>query len=260
MERVGASRLAIFDIDGTLTATNSVDDECYLNAVAEMLDLEPGVVDWSGCPHVTDGGIARWLWTHHRARAPEPRELTELQRRFLALLNGALISTPDRFVAIKGAGHIFQHLRSAGWWVAIATGGWGASAAIKLRAAGLLADDVPMACADHAEAREDIVRLSWQKAEAAAGVSFQRVVSVGDAPWDVRAAHSLGIPFVGIATGDAAERLRRAGATTILRHFADRAAVLGALDSALVPTVTQPRLSEHVERTHARSAGRFHPG
>ena len=29
-------RLAIFDIDGTLTATNAVDDACYFRAAAEV--------------------------------------------------------------------------------------------------------------------------------------------------------------------------------------------------------------------------------
>jgi phosphoglycolate phosphatase-like HAD superfamily hydrolase len=249
------NQLAIFDIDGTLTATNSVDDECYLRAAAETLEVDFGMVEWSDAPHVTDSAIARWLWTSHRGRAPESRELAQLQQRFLTLLNAALFSSPGRFMAIEGARDIVQHLRSAGWCVAIATGGWGASAAIKLRAAGLLDDHIPLACADDAEAREAIVRLAWQKAEAQTGTSFQRVVSVGDAPWDVRTAHSLGIPFVGIATGDAAHRLRLAGATTILPHFGDRSAVLAAFDSASVPTVTQSPIREDVDRTHADSAG-----
>jgi hypothetical protein len=33
-------QLAIFDIDGTLTDTNAVDDECYLRAVSDVLDLD----------------------------------------------------------------------------------------------------------------------------------------------------------------------------------------------------------------------------
>jgi hypothetical protein len=53
-------QLAIFDIDGTLTATNAVDDECYARAVAEMLGVAPEAIDWSGTPHVTDSGIARY--------------------------------------------------------------------------------------------------------------------------------------------------------------------------------------------------------
>jgi phosphoglycolate phosphatase-like HAD superfamily hydrolase len=97
-----------------------------------------------------------------------------------------------------------------------------------------------MACADDADSREEIVRLAWQKAEAQAGIAFRRVVSVGDAPWDVRTARSLGLPFIGIATGILADRLRTEGATTIVPDFSDPAAVLAALNSAAIPAGVDP--------------------
>ena len=228
-------RLAIFDIDGTLTATNAVDDECYARAVAKMLDVAPDAIDWSDAPHVTDGAIARYLWTRHHTRAAEVHDLAEMQRQFLANLSAELTRAPQRFVAIAGAGDLFRSLRTAGWHIALATGGWRASAMLKLRAAGLDATDLPMACADDGESREDIVRLAWRKSEGQAGGAFQRVVSVGDAPWDVHTARSLGLPFVGIATGDLADRLRAAGATTIVPDFSDATAVLAALGSAASP-------------------------
>ncbi|HEU5186607.1 MAG TPA: HAD family hydrolase, partial [Gemmatimonadaceae bacterium] len=229
------SQLAIFDIDGTLTATNAVDDECYARAVGETLDVAPEAVDWSGTPHVTDVAIARHLWARYRARAAEAHDLAEIQQRFLAMLRAELTRAPERFVAIAGAGTLFPHLRRAGWHVALATGGWLASATVKLRAAGLVATELPMACADDADSREDIVRLAWHKAEAQAGVAFDRVVSVGDAPWDVRTARSLGLPFVGVATGALADRLRTEGAKTIVPDFSDAAAVLAAFTSAASP-------------------------
>jgi beta-phosphoglucomutase-like phosphatase (HAD superfamily) len=75
-------RLAIFDIDGTLTATNEVDDECFLRAVSETLGVDCGAVDWSDMPHVTDSAIARSLWTRDRGREPTKRDIQALQRRF----------------------------------------------------------------------------------------------------------------------------------------------------------------------------------
>lgn len=232
---LSTDRLAIFDIDGTLTDTNAVDDECYLRAIGETLNVDCSAVAWSDAPHVTDSAIARWLWTRHRGRAPEESDLAGLQNRFVTTLRAELARAPDRFVAIEGAADLFRHLRSDGWCVALATGGWGTSAAVKLRAAGVLATDVPMACADDAESREEIVRLAWQKAEVVTGAGFRRVVSVGDAPWDVRTARSLGLPFVGVGAGVTEQRLRAAGATTILPHFGDASAVVRALTSASVP-------------------------
>jgi phosphoglycolate phosphatase-like HAD superfamily hydrolase len=241
------SQLAIFDIDGTLTATNAVDDECYARAVAETLDVAPEAIDWSDTPHVTDGAIARYLWARYRARAAEAHDLAAIQQRFLAILRAELTRAPERFVAIAGVDSLFPHLRRAGWHVALATGGWLASATVKLRAAGLMATDLPMACADDADSREEIVRLAWQKAEAQAGVAFHRVVSVGDAPWDVRTARSLGLPFVGIASGVLADRLRTEGARTIVPDFSDAAAVLAALSCAASPSAI-PRASTRLRQ------------
>ena len=231
-------RLAIFDIDGTLTATNAVDDECYARAIAEALEITPEAIDWSDTPHVTDGAIARYLWSRHRARAAEPDNLAEIQRRFLATLRAELARAPQRFAPIAGAASLFPHLRRAGWHIALATGGWRASATVKLGAAGIDLTDLPMACADDAESREDIVRIACRTAEARAGVVFQRVVSVGDAPWDVRTARSLGLPFVGVANSVLADRLRAMGATTIVRDLRHPPTVLNALESATVPDVS----------------------
>jgi phosphoglycolate phosphatase-like HAD superfamily hydrolase len=227
--------LAIFDIDGTLTATNGVDDECFLRAIGETLHVDCGAVDWSDVPHVTDSAIARFLWMRHRGRAPEQRDLHALQRRFLTILRAELARAPERFAAIDGAAGILTHLRSVGWHVAVATGGWGESAAVKLSAAGVTTTSVPLACADDAESREEIVQLAWRKAEAAAGARFERIVSVGDAVWDVRTARSLGLPFVGVGMGVAENRLRSAGATTVVPHLGDASAVVAALTSASAP-------------------------
>jgi hypothetical protein len=63
----------IFDIDGTLCDTNAVDDECYRRAAAAVLDLPTSQIDWTDAPHITDSGIARWLWERLRGRAPTPQ-------------------------------------------------------------------------------------------------------------------------------------------------------------------------------------------
>lgn len=62
-----------------------------------------------------------------------------------------------------------------------------------------------------------------------------RIVAIGDAAWDVRAAAELGWPLVVIASGERAARRRRHGATTILPDYLDVNTFLEALDSAEVP-------------------------
>ena len=233
-----SKRLAVFDIDGTLTATNAVDDECFRRAIAEALDLDAALLEWTDAPHVTDSSIVHWLWARHRSAAPEPARLEKFREHFVGLLQAQLDAAPHRFHAIAGASGLFAHLRSAGWTVALATGGWGVSAQLKLRAAGLWLADVPLACADDALTREEIVQLAHRRAREhpeRSGAEFERVVSVGDGVWDVRTARNLGIPFVGVAPPEKAARLLEAGATTLLPDLQRWDAVLEALETASVP-------------------------
>jgi phosphoglycolate phosphatase-like HAD superfamily hydrolase len=235
------SQLAIFDIDGTLTATNAVDDECFLCAVAEVFGLPVATLDWSAAPHVTDSALARWLSQQHRGRAPDDRELARLRDRFLELLSDELARRPDRFAPVAGAPELLPSLRAEGWQVALATGAWRLSAQLKLAAAGLDCRDVPLACADDGLTREEIV----QQACARAGFSMSaatKIVSVGDGVWDVRTARSLGLRFVGV--GPSAEALYQAGASTVLPDLADVSAVRAALDAASVPKPLRSRASQ----------------
>ncbi|MBA2707895.1 MAG: HAD family hydrolase [Gemmatimonadaceae bacterium] len=227
--------LAIFDIDGTLTDTNAVDDECYCCALGEALELTPDEIDWADAPYITDSGITNWLWEKHRHRSPTRDDVSRVRSRFVELLSARLSATPQRFAAVPGARTVLPLLRAGGWHVALATGAWGASAALKLRAAEVSHADAPLACADDASTREEIVQIARRRGEVAARTTFQRVVSVGDGTWDVRTARALEMPFVGVGTGDRARLLREAGATIVIESFDDWAGFRTALSEATIP-------------------------
>src|SRR5687768_1688448 len=108
-------RLAVFDIDGTLTDTNTVDDECFLRAVAEVLDVDVALLDWSGAPHVTDSDLLRWFAEQHCGRSLHPGESDAVLDRFLALLRGQLAAAPERFRPVSGAPLVFDALQRANW-------------------------------------------------------------------------------------------------------------------------------------------------
>ena len=225
----------LFDIDGTLTATNAVDDECYCQAIASALAVDASEVEWSGAPHVTDTGIAHWLWNRHRGRSPTPDELATVRKHLIALLAEQLGYAPHRFRAVPGAVTAMDRLRADGCSIALATGGWGESARLKLGAAEIPTGDIPLVCADDAVTREEILMLAVNRCTPETATASGRIVSVGDAEWDVAAARRLSLPFVGIAAGEKADRLRAVGASHVLADL-QYDALRVALSAARVPS------------------------
>ena len=96
------NRLAIFDVDGTLTDTNKVDDDCYRTTIAEALGVTGDAVDWSGAAHVTDSEIFRWLCAAHRRSEPSADEMARARSQFVERLTAQLEQAPARFGSIAG--------------------------------------------------------------------------------------------------------------------------------------------------------------
>lgn len=230
------NRLAIFDIDGTLTDTNGVDDELYRDAVAEAIGVSPDQIDWSGALHVTDAEIFRHLCSLHGRGEPSTELMSRARNRFVDSLTVTLDEAPHRFTEVRGAADMLRRLATDGWFVAVATGGWGPSARLKLRAASLEIGDSAFACADDGGSRAAIVGLARRRAEAFYEQQFDRVVSIGDGVWDAETARAMGLPFIGIAHGAKADRLRASGASHVFSDYRDVDAFMTALMNAPVPS------------------------
>ena len=108
----------------------------------------------------------------------------------------------------------------------VATSSWRDSALLKLRAAGLDRFDLPLASADDAEAREEIVAHGVSLA--ATRSRFDGTVLMGDKPWDLAAARHFGFGFVGVGSG--CDKLAAVGASRLFDDWRETAAVLSAFD------------------------------
>lgn len=228
-------RLAIFDVDGTLVDSVVGDGRAFAQAMRESLGRVEIDMTWESYPHATDSSIAEVLWDQVHRRRPTAEEIAAAQRRLVALMGEALAVRPEEFRPIGGGRGVFSVLRRRGWDVAIATGGWEASARFKLEAAGIAVEGVPLASADHGISRQEILTAARELAVREGRGGFDRVVYVGDAAWDLRTCASLGWPFVAVAQGSRAERLRSLGASHLLPHLDDVDALLGALENARAP-------------------------
>ena len=229
--------LAIFDIDGTLTKTDHVDDICFVQALADVHGITDVSTDWAGYPHTTDSAIMSYVFQESLNRLPDESELQKFKTRFVALLEDHRAADASLFAEIAGAAFMLRRLNQEPVWrVAIASGGWRVSATLKLRVAGMDVNEFPAAFADDGFSREEILGSAVLKSQEHYGEpGFDRVVSVGDGLWDVRTARNLNFGFLGIGSGDRKEKLLRAGATNVLKDFSDYDKLIGCLNDAEVP-------------------------
>ncbi len=229
--------LAVFDIDGTLTRTNAVDERCFYAAHAAVLGTDALNGKWGAFTHMTDCCINREIFERVRGRPPSQAEIDAIQVDFLERLQAEWDENPVQFDAVPGAASAMAHLVAAlGWAVAVASGGWGHSARFKLGRIGIDADTWPGAYGHEFQSREEIVKTAIDRAESTHGVEgFARIVALGDGLWDLRAAHNLGLAFIGIADGARAVALRQAGARHLIADYRDLDGLVALLDRAEVP-------------------------
>ena len=225
--------LVIFDIDGTLTNTNEVDHFCYVQALSEIFQVEATDTDWTKYENVTDQGCLKEFALRNMGRPVTQKESASIKKRYIELVAQYAELKPNLFTPIPGAVEMLGDLhRQPEATVSLATGALLETANIKLRAAGFACDHIPMATGSDAISREEIMMLAESKAAEIVGLQcFRTRTYVGDAPWDLQAAHNLGYSFIGIAEGAYAEALRTGGARLIFSDFRDRSRFLELLQT-----------------------------
>ena len=213
-------QLVMFDIDGTLTETVMIDEECFVRSFRDVFGFANIDTHGSHYRRTTDSGIFHDVFTSRIGRSPTAQEVLRFRQHFIQLLAAASSQSP--FAPVAGADRLLSRLAQRGSHrVSLATGGWRDSARLKMASAGMCFDDHPSASADDALDRESIMRLSRQRAVDRYGEPFACTVYIGDGVWDARACRSVGIPFIGIGTGSRATQLSAEGAVRVFPDFSD---------------------------------------
>ncbi|MBN3876329.1 MAG: DUF952 domain-containing protein [Nostoc sp. JL23] len=226
-------QLVVFDIDGTLTNTNKIDENCFVRA----FELEFGIfginTNWTEYTYTTDSGITQQIFQEKLERLPSDEELIRIKARFVSLLQKAFINNQDLFSEIPGSANILAKLQlDSDWCVAIATGGWRESAKLKLQKVNIEIEGIPLASANDALSRKEIIKTAIIKAENIYQVEkFQKVVFVGDGAWDVKAAYKLNIAFIRIGNN----KLINIGATKVIQDFTNLDEFMTILQYAEIP-------------------------
>lgn len=222
--------LVIFDVDGTLTLTSELNARAFSRAFEDVLGSPLPSRDWSEYPRVSATGLLEDAAVRALGRAPTDEERRAVRDRTIELLATALFSLKES-LEVPGAVRAVNRLRAHGHAVALASGDWRESVEVKLERAGFDIDDLPLAAADDALAREDIIALAY--ARAGGREAHPHVVYVGDEPWDLSAARAIGLAVLGVCPDGNDRKLREAGVEDTVRNFEDFQLFEAHLQSAL---------------------------
>ncbi len=216
-------KLAVFDIDGTLTETNKVDDECFIRAFAASHQITNIETDWTKYTHVTDSGLVSEIFNQRLGRSPNEEDFLAFKSRFIENLNEFASKDETLFAEVSNAKAMLEKLKlEKDWVIALATGCFYDSAKLKLEKAKIDVKDFPIGTADDAISREEILQTAIEKSLEKYGLEeFEKIVSIGDGVWDVQTAKNLSLDFIGIASGKRAEALREEGADYTIKDFRD---------------------------------------
>ncbi len=209
--------LVMFDVDGTLTHTNTVDNDCFLAALNEIFNIADVDRDWTTYTHVTYQYCFFEIVRRYAGREASQDELLATKKRHVQLLQEKADTDTSRFQQVAGADEALAMLQKRpDVTVALATGAWLEPTRIKLQTAGLKMNGIPTATSNDSVSREEIMRIAEARAQEAAGVPFRTRTYVGDGVWDVHAAANLSYYFIGVGTGAREETLRAEGAKRVV--------------------------------------------
>jgi len=185
----------IFDIDGTLIESMSVDTELYFDSIMKVIGPVT-IRELSEYDHVTDTGILAQILKDN-GHSVNSAVIASVKAVFLKGLKRH-IENEGSFSIIDGAIQFVENTRKSDHArVAIATGGWRESALLKLESAGFNIDGIPLVTCDDSSSRVEIMRSALKMA----GDDISSVTYFGDAEWDQRACRDLGWDFIAVGPG-----------------------------------------------------------
>jgi phosphoglycolate phosphatase-like HAD superfamily hydrolase len=222
----------MFDLDGTLIKSNSLDIRCLMGAIGMSLGIENADSDWTKYNYVTDAGIVSEIVERQLNRPVTDEELFDISKKLLELLQSEADTNREKFAPLPGSLDLICTLKTINnCSFAIATGCWKKSAHFKLSTAGFDVVNLPMASSDDSYHREEIMDIAYERARDFYGVNdFETITYVGDGLWDLKASQKMRYHFIGIASGDCGVVLRQEGASYILKDFSDKATFFTTMD------------------------------
>lgn len=200
---MGAMKLVLFDIDGTLLISQGIGREAKRRAMTERFGTI-GDLDNHDFGGQTDWGIlATLLAPHGYSSADIGSEILTYQASMARHMN----DIREQFAAdaLPGAFELLETMQArADVLLGIVSGNTGATAQIKLEMAGFDPGLFPVGAYGHeSPRREDLTRLALRRAQQQAQQTFapRDIFVIGDTLADIQAARAIHAVAVAVETG-----------------------------------------------------------
>jgi phosphoglycolate phosphatase len=215
---MNATKLFLFDLDGTLMSTSGAGMRALSRAFEELHGI-PNATSAVNPSGKTDPAIFRELFKIHLGREMQPNDLAETSKIYLRYL-ATEIQSPTVRGALPGVVQFLRYLTERpDILVGLGTGNLEPGARIKLGVADLNQFFAFGGFGSDAEDRVEVLRAGHRRAEAKAGhaIPAADVYVLGDTGLDITAARGAGYQAVGVATGGASyEDLEKAAPDFLL--------------------------------------------
>lgn len=211
--------LVIFDIDGTLIHSHTKEVDCFKQALSNVMGISNVCEDINTYENISDHGIASEAIYRVLQRHPSTAELDAIEEEFLRLFEEILAHTPP--TPIPGVRGLFDELANQkDIALAIATGCYLRSAALKFTHANLPFHHLPIGTSNDSAIRTNIMQAAHRRAKETYDThEFDSITYIGDGPWDVHAVQKLRWNFIGISSNYSEENLKELGAKHVIKNY-----------------------------------------
>lgn len=190
-------KLAIFDIDGTLTDSVKVHQAAFVDALHKfgLLHFD---TNWSSYKHHTDTYIFKTIYENQFKKIVSEQDITLFEQYLFELISESL--NVHELKEIKGAREFLLQLEQHdGFDIVFATGSLLAPAKLKLEKVGINTPQELIISANQIFSRDDLVLRAIDTAKEFYGrTEYEQIISFGDGLWDFQTAKNIQIDFIGI--------------------------------------------------------------
>lgn len=192
-------KLIIFDIDGTLCHSRYIDDKCYIQAFKSALGIDIKNSDWNTYKHVTDVYVTRQILINETGKNPDKKIIDLIIDHYAKELSIQINREDTSFTPIPGVKEMFDYfnIKSAEYQTGIATGGFLKTAKYKLDMIGINFYEDHIYSSNNFDTKQEMISAFMHK-QNCSGLTFDKVIYVGDREYDYKVTKVLNIDFVGI--------------------------------------------------------------